>query len=104
MATSNIYYKSAEQFGYFGILSGCDSSTKLTDLDFEKISSSTLFIGAGIYDCAIDTAFGKEAIQYLTTQLSDLEIPYDEYIVKGGHDWTVWLQLIKIFAENYLWK
>lgn len=30
--------------------------------------------------------------------------PDGSYVVDGAHDWTTWSQLIKIFAEKYLWK
>ena len=40
----------------------------------------------------------------LLVQLKALGIPCDEYIVAGGHDWTVWQVLVRIFATDYLWK
>lgn len=106
MTTSNMYYKSPDQFGYFGILSGCDSSVDLSTLDQEALKSPVLMLGTGCYDFGADASFGMDgfAVQYLTSQLAALEIDYDLYEVKGGHDWTVWPQLIKIFAERYLWK
>ncbi len=96
MTTTNVYASYSDQFGYFGFLSGCDSSVTLNEEDVEKLSFPVIMTGNGIYDF-----FGEDA---LMVQFNSLRISYDEYIVKGGHDWTVWPQLIKIFATNYLWK
>lgn len=96
MTTTNVYANYADQFGYFGIFSGCDPAVTLNADNLEKLSSPVIMTGNGFYDPALEDA--------LMTQLKTLEIPYEEYIVKGGHDWTTWPQLIKIFAENYLWK
>jgi len=104
MTTSNVLYENGDQFGYFGIFSGADGSMRIATLDQEKLKQPSIMIGAGIYDFGIDPSMNGFAVQHAFTQLSDLGIPYSYYIVKGGHDWTVWPQLIKIFAENYLWK
>lgn len=108
MAASNIYYSLADQFDAIAIFSGCDGSVDLSTLDLEKLKQPSLMIGAGIYDHGCRTVKDPNRaihpVLYLTYQLADLEIPYDYYLVKGGHDWTIWPQLIKIFAENYLWK
>ena len=73
------------------------------------MSAPVIMLGAGCYDFGISTGMALSSgsafgLQYLQTGLSELGIDYDMYVVKGGHDWTVWPQLIKIFATDYLWK
>lgn len=96
MTTTNVYARYADRFGYFGVFSGTDSSVQLGNVETEKLSSPTIMVGNGCYD------FGRE--DYLIAQLRNLGIAYDEYIVNGGHDWTVWQVLVRIFATEYLWK
>ena len=96
MTTTNVYARYADQFGYFGVFSGTDSSIVLNSEDVEKLASPVIMAGNGCYD------FGSE--DALLVQLKALGIPYDEYIVNGGHDWTVWQVLLRIFATDYLWK
>lgn len=106
--TSNVLYQNGDQFGYVGILSGSDT-TNFFFRDKEKMSAPVIMLGAGCYDFGISTGMALSSgsafgLQYLQTGLSELGIDYDMYVVKGGHDWTVWPQLIKIFATDYLWK
>ena len=96
MTTTNIYAAHADQFGYIGVLSGCDPDVILDANDVGRLSMPTIMTGNGFYDPALEDA--------LMAQLMQLGIPYEEYIVLGGHDWTTWPQLIRIFATNYLWK
>ena len=96
MTTNNMYAAYADQFGYFGFFSGSDSSITLNAEDVGKLSSPVLMAGNGCYDF-----FNEDA---LLVQLKALGIPCDEYIVAGGHDWTVWQVLVRIFATDYLWK
>lgn len=106
-ATSRIYYENADKFGYFGIFSGAQTTVyKLEGLNQEKLNSPKLMLGGGIYDFGIAANFRLSgfAVTHLATQLANAGINYDFYIVKGGHDWTVWPQLLEIFATDYLWQ
>lgn len=61
-------------------------------------------LGAGCYDFGL-TGDGSFPISGFAARLDEMGITdYGYYEVKGGHDWIVWPQLIKIFAEQYLWK
>ena len=108
MTTSNVIYKNADKFGYFGVFSGSDSSIDFSQLDVDTIKQATIMIGAGTYDMAyVNSSYNTPEDRTtigLMDHFNELEIPYSFYEVKGGHDWTVWPQLLKIFAENYLWK
>ena len=106
MTTSHMYYDDATNFGYFGIFSGADSRVNIQFLDQEALNTPTIMVGAGCYDFALDPHFGMGyfALQQFVSQMGAEHIPFDYYVVKGGHDWSVWPQLLKIFAENYLWR
>ena len=101
--TTNVYLRQADQFGYFGILSGPRWQDAASEWDnvlnaggIEKLQTPTIITGNGTYD-----NYSGDA---LMVRMAENGIEYDEYIVKGGHDWTVWQQLLKIIATNYLWK
>lgn len=108
MTTTNIYYRSADQFGYFGIFSGSDSSYDLSQTDMDMLKTPVIMIGAGTYDMAyVNDSYNTDAdisTIGIMDRLNELEVDYDFYEVNGGHDWSTWPQLLKIFAENYLWK
>lgn len=108
MTTTNIYYRSADQFGYFGIFSGSDSSQDLTQMDLEALKTPVIMVGAGTYDMAyVNDSYNTDAdisTIGILDALDEQEISYDFYQVDGGHDWSAWPQLLKIFAEDYLWK
>ena len=93
--TSNVYICYPDQFGYLGIFSG-GGRVVLDENDVERLSSPTILIGNGNYD------FGNA--DALMVQMRNLGIAFDEYIIKGGHDWTVWQVLVRLFATDYLWK
>lgn len=108
MTTNNMYYKEADKFGYFGMFSGSDASADLSALDQKALKSPVIMLGAGQYDMAYinDTYHTDKAIGTLDIleKLDEAGIDYHFYEVQGGHDWSTWPQLIKIFAEKYLWK
>ena len=104
MYTSTVYYDNADQFSLFGILSGCNADVDLTTLDLDKLTTPTLVLGGGCYDFGISMNRADFSLHNLTVKLAALEIPFDYYEVDGGHNWTTWPPLIRIIAENYLWK
>lgn len=93
--THNVYAAYPDQFGYFGFFSGSDNLINLDSSKLEALAFPKLLIGNGCYETSRD---------HLPIELKSYGIPYDEYIVKGAHDWTVWQVMMKIFATDYLWK
>ena len=106
MTASRMYTAEAENFGYFGIFSGSSLEGFTDDVNVDSLKKPVLMVGAGYYDMALmpGTGVANSTTADLCTKLGSLKIPYGYYNVKGGHDWTTWPQLIKIFAEQYLWK
>ncbi|MCC8101512.1 MAG: hypothetical protein LIP11_04375 [Clostridiales bacterium] len=107
MTTCNVYYSYADQFGYFGIFSGADVRD-LTEMDIEVLGQPTIMVGAGLYDSAyVNTTYNTDEDRSTLGFIDSLdaaEIPYTVHIVKGGHDFFTWSQLIRLFAEECLWK
>lgn len=109
MTTSNVLYQCADQFGYFGIFSGADVGKDFAELDIEKMKQPTIMLGAGIFDFGLvgeksGTDEDTFTITGLKAKLDEHDISYSWHEAYGAHDWNTWPQLIKIFAEEYLWK
>lgn len=109
MTTSNVLYQCADQFGYFGIFSGADVGKDFAELDIEKMKQPTIMLGAGIFDFGLvgeksGTDEDTFTITGLKAKLDENDISYSWHEAYGAHDWNTWPQLIKIFAEEYLWK
>ena len=109
MTTSNVLYNCADQFGYFGVMSGADVGKDFSTLDIEKMKEPFIMLGAGVYDFGLEREIpeGEEdtfTLKGFAEKLDANEIAYEWDEVYGSHDWNTWPQLIKIFAEDYLWK
>ena len=109
MTTSNVLYNCADQFGYFGIMSGADVGKDFSTLDIEKMKEPVIMLGAGVYDFGLEREIpeGQEdgfTVKGLSKKLDDNGISYGWEEALGSHDWNTWPQLIKVFAEEYLWK
>lgn len=108
MTTSNVYYKCADQFDYFGIFSGAEATIDTSTLDLETLKQPFIMIGAGKFDMAyVNDSYQQEGDRTslgLKENMDAAGIPYRFHEVDGAHDWFVWPQLLNIFAENYLWK
>lgn len=115
-ATTNIMYRVPEKFGYFGIFSGADPQYDLSTVDLDAVRKNVIFIGAGIYDFGYvscddnarmtrdDNGNDRFTVTGLKEAFEANDIDYNFAEVWGSHDWMVWPQLIRTFAENYLWK
>jgi enterochelin esterase-like enzyme len=109
MTTTNVLFRVPEYFGYIGIQSGADVSFDTTDVDFDAVKDTTIMLGAGIYDFGLvrEVEEGQEdtfSITALSAVLDENGVEYGWEEAYGSHDWNTWPQLIKVFAENYLWK
>lgn len=110
MTTTNVLFRVPDQFGYFGILSGADVAFDTTNVDWEAVKASKIMLGAGIYDFGLIFTLGEEgsedtfSLTALKPVLDAQGVEYGWEEAYGSHDWNTWPQLIKIFAEEYLWK
>lgn len=109
-ATNNIMFDVPELFGYFGIFSGSDLYCDTTKVDFETLKNTKILLGGGIYDFGLVTEEfnpyknGFGTVTELATVLDENGVSYGWEEVKGAHDWNTWPLLMKIFAEDWLWK
>ncbi len=109
MTATNVLLQAPEEFGYVGIFSGADSSYDMSSVDLDAVKNTSVLMGAGIYDFGLVPAADSEdedtfSITALAKVFDENEITYGWSEVYGSHDWNTWPQLIKIFAEDYLWK
>lgn len=109
VTATNVLFREADQFGYLAIMSGADGSLDSEAVDYEAIRNTKIMLGAGIYDFGLtgglpDHVFGFYPLDELTPILDAHDVSYGFETVNGSHDWNTWPLLIKIFAENYLWK
>ena len=108
MTTSNVLHACPNDFDYFGIFSGGDSTLDFTTVEFEG-EQPTIMVGAGCYDFGyMGGAAGTSADTFsnvsLAIKFGAAGIKYDWRVVDGGHDWYTWPELMHIFATEYLWK
>lgn len=106
--TSNVLHACPNDFDYFGIFSGGDSTLDFTTVEFEGEQPS-IMVGAGCYDFGyMRGGAGTPADTFsnvsLAIKFGAAGIKYDWKIVDGGHDWYTWPELMHIFATEYLWK
>ncbi len=106
MTATNVLFSVPEEFGYVGILSGADVSYDTSDVDFDAVRDTTVMLGAGIYDFGLCTEDEDDTftLSALAPILDDNGVAYGWEEAYGNHDWNSWPQLIKVFAEDYLWK
>ena len=109
VTATNVLFRAPEDFGYIAIMSGADASLYSEEVNYEAIASTKIMLGAGIYDFGLTgglpgNSFGFYPLDELTPILDDHGVEYGFETVYGSHDWNTWPLLIKIFAENYLWK
>lgn len=107
---NDVMFDHPEQFGYYGIFSGSDLYCDPTMVDFESMKNAKILLGGGIYDFGTVTEQfnpyknGFGTVTNLAEVLDANEITYGWEEVLGSHDWMTWPQLMKIFAEEWLWK
>lgn len=87
----------AEMFHYIGVWSGGRRVELLPDPKANPCLQ--VHIGAGRYDDAF-YSFGYK----LEDLLGELGIPFTSFFPEGGHQWSVWRQLLEDFAGRVLWK
>ena len=110
MTTTNVLFKVPELFGYVGIMSGSDVGCDTSEVDWEAVKDTKIMLGAGIYDFGLIFTLGEEgsedkfSLTAFKPILDEQGVEYGWEEVYGSHDWNTWPQLMKIFAENYLWK
>ena len=109
MTTTNVLYRVPELFGYVGILSGSDVGFDFDafEVDWDAVRNTKIMLGAGIYDFGLTWSFDGDDTFSLTALkpiLDEQGVEYGWEEAYGSHDWNTWPQLIKIFAEEYLWK
>ena len=108
MTATNVLFGMPEVFGYVGVLSGADNNVDLSTVDFDIVADTEIMLGGGVYDFGYVTETDDPSRDYSVTTLSktldENDVDYGWETVFGAHDWNTWSQLIKIFAEKYLWK
>ena len=107
MITSNILYNCSDSFGYFGIFSAADTNLDFSKAEMDQENMPSILLGGGIYDFGLVKPEGSEpdlTIRTLQKTFEELDIPHGYSEAYGSHDWNTWMQLIKVFAEEYLWK
>lgn len=107
---NDMMFDHPEFFGYYGIFSGSDLYCDPTMVNFESMKNAKILLGGGIYDFGYVTEEfnpyknGFGTVTELAAVLDENGISYGWEEVYGAHDWMTWPQLIKIFAEEWLWK
>lgn len=108
LTTSHMLYDATDYFDYYGIFSGADASVDLKTCDLEKIDSKNIMVGVGIYDMAYtNESYGTDedrTVQGFVDNLNENEVPFSYHEVEGGHEWFTWMQLLRIFGTETLWK
>ncbi|MBR2256921.1 MAG: hypothetical protein IJ899_06155 [Blautia sp.] len=109
MTTTNVLFDVPELFDYVGILSGADVKYDTTDVDWDAVKATKIMLGAGIYDFGLigEKSLTEEdgfTLASLAAKFDEQGVAYDWEEAFGSHDWNTWPQLIKVFAEQYLWK
>lgn len=115
MTTSTLYFYDPLYFGYFGILSGCNSGAFPEIADYSAYKVPQLFLAGGWGDFGLDGKRGEDgkvtsafALSALTDKFDAVGITYNNggevLAVEGSHDWFVWPQMMKVYFTEYLWK
>ncbi len=107
MITTNVLYYEWDQFGYFGIFSAADTNLDFSAVEMDSSNQPSILMGGGIYDFGLikeDTSEADLTVSTLKSTFENLGLSFGYEEVYGSHDWNTWPQLIKIFAEEYLWK
>lgn len=107
MVTSHVLHDCSDKFRYFGVISAANTDLDFTDTDITKENAPTIFLGAGIYDFGLVKTEDSGLDLTITTFKSNLdkaEIPYACAEALGSHDRSTGMQMLKVFAEKYLWK
>lgn len=84
-------------FNYIGVWSGGRRIDALPQK--HKNPDIQVHIGAGRYDDAFYSFSYK-----LEDLLCELGISFTSYFPEGGHQWSVWRQLLEDFCKRVLWK
>lgn len=108
MTATNVLFRAPEAFGYVGILSGGAATYDMTTVDIDAVKNVKIFLGAGIYDFGYIMTWRDPdtfSLSALAPVLDSYEIAYQGIeTVYGSHDWNTWPLLLKIAAEDFLWK
>ena len=105
--TTNVLFRVPELFGYIGLQSGSDAAFDTSAVDWDAVRATKIMLGAGIYDFGHTWPFDREdtfSLSVFRPILDEHDVEYGWEDVYGEHDWNTWAQLIKVFAEKYLWK
>ena len=70
------------------------------------LGSSKVLLGGGMTDFNM---FANEdrnstSIYRANNWLNARGVDHGYLFVPGGHTWTTWIQLVEVFATEYLWK
>ncbi len=85
-----------ESFGYYGLFSCSETITPSTP----NLDKAHILIGVGVFD-------GANYQNATTTNTQNMEKGgfFSKTLnVAGAHDFNTWSQLLRMFAEDYLWK
>ena len=111
MTATNVLFRAPEEFGYVGVFSGSDGAFDTSTVDFKAVDDTTILIGGGIYDFGLVPGYyiSEDEEDWFTVSalkaiLEENDVDYGWAEAYGDHDWNTWPQLIKVFAEEYLWK
>lgn len=86
-----------EKFRFFGVWSGGQRGA--VDFSKKNYQYPIMHIGAGRYDdAAYDFSFKLEDTCYKQ------KIRFTSFFPEGGHQWSVWRQLVEDFVDRVLWK
>jgi len=131
VAATQLWLANPDQFAYYGFLSGADRSTfnvlvnlddeteetiskyeDLSDARIAQLSKATYFLAGGTTDFNMYTGDQSSAsVTELDTWMDHYGIPHNEFtddegyqVTAGDHNWPIWMKLMVVYAENYLWK
>ncbi|MBR2288395.1 MAG: hypothetical protein IJ865_09120 [Clostridia bacterium] len=99
-------------FSCFGLFSGMNKAYfenddyALSEEEKSMLGSSKVLLGGGMTDFNM---FANEdrnstSIYRASNWLNARGVDHGYLFVPGGHTWTTWIQLVEVFATEYLWK
>lgn len=108
MIASNLLCYFPDSFDYLGMFSGTDGSLDYSDIQCEGEFPSVM-MASGYYDFSwsgdnVGTSKDRFTAVSTALKMGANNIPYSLELVEGGHDWHTWVQLMYLFATEYLWK
>lgn len=102
--TSDLYFAYPTEFGCFGVMSASNIPEDFSvyeNLDFPMvISAAGVWDPQCIYYEAMDNAMNN--MTAFTQAMEDNGLECEFYIVPGAHDWSIWPQIFRLMALDFL--